>query len=57
MKGNNGIIFIALGSAIVILGVVMYFLQILGAIGMLIFGILVEVYGIYYFWKNRFNKN
>ncbi len=53
---KNGIIYIALGSAIVILGIVMYLLEVVGYTGLLIFGFLVELYGVYVFWKNRRRK-
>lgn len=50
---KNGIIYIALGSAIVVVGIAMYAFDVVGYTGMLIFGFLVELYGVYTFWKGR----
>ncbi len=44
---------IALGSAIVFIGVVFYLLEIFGATGMIMIGIAVELAGVYTYWKHR----
>jgi hypothetical protein len=51
MKGS--IYLIALGSSIVLLGVVMYLTEIVGAKGMILIGFLAELIGVYYYWKNK----
>lgn len=56
MNNKKGAItLIALGSAIVFIGIIMYLTEILGATGMIFIGIAVELAGAYIFWKNRRN--
>ncbi|MGJ8684280.1 MAG: hypothetical protein ACSHWW_06635 [Nonlabens sp.] len=50
---KGGITLIALGSAIVFIGIVMYLMEIIGATGMILIGIAVELAGAYTFWKHR----
>ncbi|WP_438961727.1 hypothetical protein [Nonlabens sp.] len=50
---RGGIIFIALGSAIVFIGILMYLIEIFGATGMIFLGIIVELAGAYILWKHR----
>jgi hypothetical protein len=48
---------IALGSFIVIIGIAMYFFEIIGATGMILIGVAVEFYGgISFFKKLRKSK-
>lgn len=44
---------IALGSIIVLLGVIMYLTEIVGAKGMIIIGFFTELVGVYYYWQNK----
>lgn len=57
---KTNILLIALGSVIVIIGIVFYFMEIVGATGMILIGIAVEIYGGISFLKtirkNRKNK-
>lgn len=53
MNKKNAIIYIAMGSAIVIIGLLFYLFEIVGAMGMVIIGFLVELYGIYLYIKAR----
>ncbi|WOI23798.1 hypothetical protein [Nonlabens ulvanivorans] len=50
---KSGVMLIALGSAIVFIGIVLYLMEIIGATGMILLGIAVELAGAYIFWKNR----
>lgn len=50
---KGGIMFIALGSAIVFIGIVFYLMEIFGATGMIFLGIAVELVGAYTLWKYR----
>lgn len=52
---KGSIILIALGSVIVILGIVLYAMNFAGSYGLIGFGALVEALGLFYFIKN--NKN
>jgi uncharacterized membrane protein len=53
MQKKNGITLIALGSLIVLIGVGFYILDIAGAVGMLVLGFAVELYGVFLFWKSK----
>ncbi|SCY02011.1 hypothetical protein SAMN05192588_0763 [Nonlabens sp. Hel1_33_55] len=53
---RTGIILIALGSVIVIIGILFYFLEIVGATGMILIGIIVEIIGGVSFLRNRKNR-
>ena len=44
---------IALGSIIVLLGVVMYFTEIVGAKGMILIGFATELIGVYFYFQNK----
>lgn len=50
---KGAIILIALGSAIAFIGIILYLMEIIGATGMILLGIAVELFGVYSFWKNR----
>ncbi len=56
MNKKGSIYLIALGSIIVILGAIMYLVEILGAKGMIILGFLTELSGVYFYWKNKRKK-
>lgn len=56
MNRKGAIYMIALGSVIVIAGVIMYIMEFLGAIGMIVLGFLTELAGVYFYKQNR-NKN
>jgi hypothetical protein len=54
---RSAILMIALGSLIVIAGIAMYFYEIVGATGMILIGVAVELYGgISFLKKLRKNK-
>jgi len=57
---RTSILLIALGSVIVIAGIALYMFEIMGAIGMILLGVAVEIYGGLTFLKharkNRKNK-
>lgn len=54
MNNKKGaIILIALGSAIVFIGIILFLMEIVGATGMIFLGIAVELSGAYIFWKNK----
>ncbi len=53
MNMNGSIYLVALGSIIVLLGVVMYSTEIVGAKGMILIGFLTELIGVYYYWRNK----
>ncbi|WP_405377971.1 hypothetical protein [Nonlabens sp. Asnod3-A02] len=53
MNKKGSIYMIALGSIIVLLGVVMYLTEILGAKGMIIIGFFTELVGVYYYWQSK----
>ena len=42
---RTGIILIALGSVIVLIGIIFYFMEIFGATGMILLGVVVEIIG------------
>lgn len=44
---------IALGSAIVFIGIVFYLMEIFGATGMIFLGIAIELAGAFILWKHR----
>lgn len=50
---SGSIVLIALGSVIVIIGVILYAQEVFGAVGMIAIGALVEAIGAYYFIKNN----
>jgi len=50
---RSGIILIALGSVIVIIGIIFYFMDIVGATGMILMGVAVEILGGITFLKTR----
>ncbi|KQC33681.1 hypothetical protein AAU57_10345 [Nonlabens sp. YIK11] len=53
LNPRTGIVLIALGSVIVIIGILFYFLEIFGATGMILLGVLVEIVGGISFLKTR----
>lgn len=50
---SGSIVLIALGSVIVIIGVILYAQEVFGAVGMIAIGALVEAIGAYYYIKNN----
>ncbi|AGC78141.1 hypothetical protein LX97_03223 [Nonlabens dokdonensis] len=56
MNKKGAIYLIALGSIIVILGVIMYLTEVVGAKGMIIMGFLTELAGVFFYWKNKKRK-
>jgi len=53
LNPRTGIILIALGSVIVLLGIFMYYYEIIGATGMIIIGIVAELLGGISFLKSN----
>ena len=53
LNPRTGIILIALGSVIVLLGIFMYYYEIIGATGMIIIGIAAELLGGISFLKSN----
>jgi len=53
---RSGILLIALGSIIVITGIIFYFMEIAGATGMILMGVAVEILGGITFLKTRKKK-
>jgi hypothetical protein len=56
MNKKGAIYMIALGSVIVIAGVIMYMMEFLGATGMIILGFFTELAGVYFYRQNRNKK-
>ncbi len=53
MNKKGGLQLIILGSLIVLVGILMYFMNVVGAVGLITLGGLVELTGLIFYFKKR----
>jgi hypothetical protein len=53
MNKKGGLQFVILGSVIVILGIILLLANIMGAMGLIILGALVEIVGLFFYFKKQ----